>query len=177
HNPFHPMIPSHVPPFQVFGVGLALGLWLYSGYEKCSSVDEEIENPQRSYPRALAIVVPLSMATYFLPALFSLASLGNWQSWTSAYLTTAGELIGGRWLGFLLTVAAMLGSVSLLNVTILTSTRMPSSMSKDGYLPPLFAAKHPKFGTPWIAILISSAIYALLAFHTIAQLLTVYVWL
>ena len=37
--------------------------------------------------------------------------------------------------------------------------------------------KHPKYGTPWIAILISSVIYALLAFRTLAQLLTVYVWL
>jgi amino acid transporter len=71
----------------------------------------------------------------------------------------------------------MLGNVSLLNATVLTSTRMPSSMAEDGYLPPVFAAKHPKYGTPWIAILISSGIYALLAFHTLAQLLTVYVWL
>ena len=177
YNPFHPFVPPHVPPFQVFGVGLALGLWLYSGYEQCSSVAEEIENPQRSYPRALAIVVPLSVATYFLPALFSLAALGNWQEWNTAYLSTAAKLIGGGWLGFLMTAAAMLGNVSLLNATVLTSTRMPSSMAEDGYLPPLFAAKHKKFGTPWIAILISSAIYALLAFHTLAQLLTVYVWL
>jgi amino acid transporter len=177
HNPFRPMIPPHVPPFQIFGVGLALGLWLYSGYEQCSSVAEEIENPQRSYPLALAIVVPLSIATYFLPALFSLAALGNWQDWNTAYLATAAKLIGGGWLGFAMTVAAMLGNVSLLNATVLTSTRMPSSMSEDGYLPPVFASKHPKFGTPWIAILISSAIYALLAFHTMAQLLTVYVWL
>jgi amino acid transporter len=177
HNPFHPFIPPHVPPFQVFGVGLALGLWLYSGYEQCSSVAEEIENPQRSYPRALAIVVPLSMATYFLPALLSLAALGNWHDWNIAYLATAARLIGGGWLGFLMTLAAMLGNVSLLNATVLTSTRMPSSMSEDGYLPPIFAAKHPKFGTPWIAILISSAIYAALAFHTLSQLLTVYVWL
>ena len=177
YNPFHPFLPPHVPPFQVFGVGLALGLWLYSGYEQCSSVAEEIENPQRSYPRALAIVVPLSVATYFLPALFSLAALGNWQEWNTAYLSTAAKLIGGGWLGFLMTAAAMLGNVSLLNATVLTSTRMPSSMAEDGYLPPLFAAKHKKFGTPWIAILISSAIYALLAFRTLAQLLTVYVWL
>ncbi len=177
HNPFHPLIPPHVPPFQVFGVGLALGLWLYSGYEQCSSVAEEIENPQRSYPRALAIVVPLSMATYFLPPLFALAALGNWQQWNTAYLSTAAVRIGGGWLGFLMTVGAILCNVSLLNATVLTSTRMPSSMSEDGYLPPVFAAKHPKFGTPWIAILISSGIYALLAFHTLAQLLTVYVWL
>jgi amino acid transporter len=177
HNPFHPLTPPHVQPFQVFGVGLALGLWLYSGYEQCSSVAEEIDNPQRSYPLALAIVVPLSMAVYFLPALLSLAALGNWHDWNTAYLSTAARLIGGSWLGFLMTIAAMLSCVALLNATVLTSTRMPSAMAEDGYLPPLFAAKHPKFGTPWIAILISSAIYALLAFHTLAQLLTVYVWL
>jgi amino acid transporter len=177
HNPFHPFNPPHVHPFQVFGVGLALGLWLYSGYEQCSSVAEEIDNPQRSYPLALAIVVPLSVAVYFLPAFFSLAALGNWQEWNTAYLSTAAKLIGGGWLGFLMTIAAMLGNVSLLNATVLTSTRMPSAMAEDGYLPPIFAAKHPRFGTPWVAILISSVIYALLAFHTLAQLLTVYVWL
>ena len=176
-NPFHPMIPPHVPPFQVFGVGLALGLWLYSGYEQCSSVAEEIEAPQRNYPRALATVIPLSIATYFLPPLFSLAALGNWHEWHTAYLSTAAKLIGGGWLGFLMTVAGLLCNVSLLNATVLTSTRMPSSMSEDGYLPPVFAARHPRFDTPWIAILISSVIFAALSFHTIAQLLTVYVWL
>jgi len=177
YHPFHPWIPPHVPAFQVFGVGLALGLWLYSGYEQCSSVAEEIENPQRSFPIALAIVIPLSMATYFLPALFSLAARGDWDKWTTAYLPTAAALIGGSALGIAMTAAAMLGNVSLLNATVLTSTRMPSSMAEDGYLPPVFASKHPRFGTPWIAILISSVIYALLAFHTLAQLLTVYVWL
>jgi amino acid transporter len=177
YNPFHPFIPPHVPAFQVFGVGLALGLWLYSGYEQCSSVVEEIENPQHNFPIALAIVVPLSMATYFLPALFSLAARGDWEKWNTAYLPTAALLIGGSALGFAMTLAAVLGDVSLLNATVLTSTRMPSTMAEDGYLPPVFAAKHPKYGTPWIAILLSSAIYAALAFHTLAQLLTVYVWL
>jgi amino acid transporter len=176
-NPFHPFVPPHVPGFQVFGVGLALGLWLYSGYEQCSSVAAEVENPQRTFPIALAIVVPLSVATYFLPALFSLGALGNWEKWNTAYLSTAALLIGGSALGIAMTVAAMLGNVALLNATVLTSTRMPSSMAEDGYLPPVFAAKHEKYGTPWIAILISSAIYALLAFQTLAQLLTVYVWL
>jgi amino acid transporter len=86
-------------------------------------------------------------------------------------------LIGGSWLGLLMTVAALLCNVSLLNATILTSTRMPSTMAEDGYLPRVFASIHPKYGTPWIAILASCGIYALLAFQTIAQLLTVYVWL
>lgn len=177
HNPFTPFIPPHVPRFQVFGVGLALGLWLYSGYEQMSSVAEEVENPQRSYPLALAIVVPLSIATYFLPTLFSLAALGNWQDWSTAYFSKAAYLIGGPWLGFAMTCAGIVTNISILNATILTSTRMPSTMAEDGYLPAFFAAKHKRFGTPWIAILISSLIYALLSFQTLAQLLTVYIWL
>jgi len=47
HNPFVPLIPPHQPTFKIFGVGLALGCWLYSGYEQLSTVAEEVENPQR----------------------------------------------------------------------------------------------------------------------------------
>jgi amino acid transporter len=177
HNPFTPLVPPHVPPFQVFGVGLALGLWLYSGYEQVSSVAEEVENPQRSYPLALALVVPLSIATYFLPTMFSLAALGNWQQWHTGYFSDAAQLIGGPWLGFAMTVAAMITNVSLLNATVLTSTRMPSTMAEDGYLPAALSARHPHYGTPWIAIMASSILSGLLAQNTIVQLLTVYVWL
>jgi amino acid transporter len=177
HNPFSPLVPPHAPKFQVFGAGLALGLWLYSGYEQLSSVAEEVENPQRTYPRALAIVVPLSIATYFLPTMFSLAALGNWQQWHTGYFSEAAHGIGGPWLGFAITIAAMIGNVALLNATVLTSTRMPSTMAEDGYLPAAFSARHPRYGTPWIAIIASSIIYALLAQKTMVQLLTVYVWL
>ena len=177
HNPFSPFIPPHVPPFQVFGVGLALGLWLYSGYEQMSSVAEEVENPQRSYPRALALVVPLSVATYFFPTLLSLAALGNWQVWHTRYFSDAARLIGGPWLGFWITLAATVANISILNATVLASTRMPFTMAEDGYLPTALTAKHPRYGTPWLAILISCAIYGLLAVHTLTQLITVYVWL
>jgi amino acid transporter len=177
HNPFTPFVPPHVPTFQVFGVGLALGLWLYSGYEQMSSVAEEVENPQRNYPWALALVMPLSVATYFLPTLFSLAALGNWQEWKTGYFSVAAQLIGGPWLGFWMTVAALVTNLALLNATVLTSTRMPSSMAEDGYLPAALMKRHPRYGTPWIAILVSSLIYASLAFHTLTQLLTVYMWL
>jgi len=177
HNPFSPLVPPHVPRFQVFGAGLALGLWLYSGYEQVSSVAEEVENPQRSYPIALAIVIPLSIATYFLPTMFSLAALGDWQKWHTGYFSAAAALIGGPWLGLAMAVAAMITNLSLLNATVLTSTRMPSTMAEDGYLSPVLAARHPRYGTPWIAIIASCMIYALLAQKTLVQLLTIYIWL
>ena len=73
HNPFVPFIPPNKPFTTVFGVGFALGIWLYSGYEQLSTVAEEVENPQRTWLRALALVVPLSMAAYFLPTFAALA--------------------------------------------------------------------------------------------------------
>jgi amino acid transporter len=177
HNPFVPLVPPHVPTFQVFGVGLALGIWLYSGYEQMSSVAEEVDNPQRSYPIALALVVPMSIATYFVPTLLSLAALGNWQDWHTGFFSEAAKLIGGPWLGFWMTLAAGVTNISILNATVLTGTRMPSAMAEDGYLTPVLTRKHPRYGTPWSAILISSAVYGLLAVLNLAQLIKVYAWL
>jgi amino acid transporter len=177
HNPFVPLVPPNQPFAKVFGVGLALGLWLYSGYEQLSTVAEEVENPQRSYPLALALVVPLSIATYFLPTLAGLAALGNWQQWHTGYFSDVATLIGGPWLGSWMTLAAMIGNIALLNSTVLTTTRMPFAMAEDGYLPPFLSRRHARYGTPWIAILVSAVIYASLALHTLGQLISIYVWL
>lgn len=182
HNPFLPFVPPHQPKFKIFGVGLALGLWLYSGYEQLSTVAEEVENPQRAYPRALALVVPLSIAAYFLPTLAGLASAGEWQNWHTGFFSDAAKIIGGSlfgrpWLGTWMTLAAMVGNVALLNSTVLTTTRMPFAMAEDGYLPPALTRKHSRYGTPWLAIVISAIIYALLAWQSLAQLISVYIWL
>ena len=182
HNPFIPLIPPHQPTFKIFGVGLALGLWLYSGYEQLSTVAEEVENPQRAYPRALALVVPLSIAAYFLPTLAGLASAGEWQNWHTGFFSEAARIIGGTfhghpWLGTWMTLAAMVGNVALLNSTVLTTTRMPFAMAEDGYLPAALTRKHSRYGTPWLAILVSAIIYALLAWQSLGQLISVYIWL
>ncbi len=176
-NPFHPWVVPHQATFKIFGVGLALGLWLYSGYEQLSTVAEEVHNPQRSYPRALALVVPLSVAAYFLPTLAGLASAGNWEKWHTGFFSDAGRMIGGPWLGTWMTLAAMVGNVALLNSTILTTTRMPFAMAEDGYLPNVLTRKHTRYGTPWLAIVASAVIYGLLAWQSLGQLISVYIWL
>jgi amino acid transporter len=172
----------HQGTFKVFGVGLALGLWLYSGYEQLSTVAEEVENPQRAYPRALALVVPLSIAAYFLPTVAGLASAGQWEKWHTGFFSEAAGLIGGTfhghaWLGTWMTLAAMIANVALLNSTILTTTRMPFAMAEDGYLPEALTRKHSRYGTPWLAIVTSAVIYGLLAWQSLGQLISVYIWL
>jgi len=177
HNPFVPLIPPQKPFSQVFGVGLALGVWLYSGYEQLSTVAEEVDNPRRNYPLALAIVVPMSIATYFLPTFASLAALNNWQDWGSGYFSEAARLIGGATLAAAVTIAAAIANICLLNSTVLATTRMPFAMAEDGFLPKQLTRLHPRFGTPAVCIVISGIVYALLAIHSLAQLITVYAWL
>ena len=177
HNPFVPLTPPHRPWYEVFGVGLALGVWLYSGYEQLSSVAQEVENPRRNYPLALAIVVPMSIAAYFLPTFASLAALNNWQDWKEGYFTTAAGLLGGPLLGIAMTLAAMIANVSLLNATVLATTRMPFAMAEDGFLPFRLTHLHKRYGTPAAAIIVSGLVYALLTIHNLAELITVYAWL
>jgi len=177
HNPFVPMVPPHKPFFQVFGVGLALGVWLYSGYEQLSTVAEEVENPRRTFPRALAFVVPLSIATYFLPTFASLAALDNWQQWHGDYFSVAAKLIGGSLLGAWVALAAMVTNAALLNSTVLATTRMPFALAEDKFLPRFLTRIHPRFGTPAVSIIVSGAIYAAFAMFTLTQLITVYAWL
>ncbi|HWI68622.1 MAG TPA: APC family permease, partial [Nitrospiraceae bacterium] len=176
-NPFKPWLVPHQATFKVFGVGLAIGLWLYSGYEQLSTVAEEVENPQKAYPRALALVVPLSIAAYFLPAFAGLGSAGNWDQWHTGFFSDAARIIGGPRLGSWMALAAMIGSVALLNSTILTTTRMPFAMAEDGYLPEVLTRKHARYRTPWLAIVASAVIYALLAWKSLGQLISVYIWL
>jgi amino acid transporter len=176
-NPFHPWVVPRQATFKIFGVGLALGLWLYSGYEQLSTVAEEVEDPQRAYPRALALVVPLSVAAYFLPTFAGLASAGSWEKWHTGFFSDAARIIGGNWLGHWMTFAAVMCNIALLNSTMLTTTRMPFAMAEDGYLPDILIRKHPRYSTPWLAILVSAAIYAALAWQSLTQLISVYTWL
>ncbi|ABF42115.1 amino acid/polyamine/organocation transporter, APC superfamily [Candidatus Koribacter versatilis Ellin345] len=177
HNPFLPLIPPGATPKQVAGVGLALGLWLYSGFEQLSTVAEEVEDPQRTFPRALAWAVPMAMATYFLPTLFSLAAVGDWHAWKDGYFSTAAFAIGGHWLGFAVNLAALITAVSLLNGTVIASTRMPFAMAEDGYLPRFLAKTHARFKTPWLAIICSACVYAALSWKSLSALIIVYSWL
>jgi len=111
-----------------------------------------------------------------------LASAGNWEQWHTGYFSDVAAMIGGSfrgkpWLGTWMTLAAMVANVALLNSTILTTTRMPFAMAEDGYLPNALTRKHARYGTPWLAIVVSAAIYALLAWQSLAQLISVYIWL
>ncbi len=176
-NPFHPLMPPARPGREVYGVGLALALWIYSGYEQVSTVIEEVEDPVRNFPRGLAIVVPLAAISFFFPIAAGLAALGNWQEWQTGYLVTAARLVGGPAMEAAAFAAAALCTFVLLDSTVLSVSRVPFTMAEDGYLHTSLARLHPRFKTPVRAIVISTAICAALAFASVTQLIAIYAWM
>lgn len=175
-NPFHPFFPTDKPWQGAFGVGLAIALWTYAGYEQLSTVIEEVENPARNFPIGLAIVIPLSIATYVLTMAAGLAALGNWQQWETGYLVTAARLIGGSGLGTAIFAASVIGNFVLLDSTLLTVSRLPLALAEDGYFHPGLGKVGERLGTPVRAILLSTVLSASLAVFTVPQLIAVYAW-
>ncbi|HWQ02974.1 MAG TPA: APC family permease, partial [Candidatus Nitrosotenuis sp.] len=107
HNPVSPLVPPGVPLSAAFGAGLALAVWLYSGYEQLSSVAEEVKDSPRTFTRVLTWMTPLAILTYALPTLLALAALGNWREWDTGFLASAATAIGGPALGAALLAAAV----------------------------------------------------------------------
>jgi amino acid transporter len=175
-NPFHPFLPTGTPWQGAFGVGLAIALWSYSGYEQLSTVIEEVENPAKNFPLALAIVVPLAVGIYVVTLAAGLTALGNWREWETGYLVTAARLIGGNALGTSIFVAAVICNFVLLDSTLLTTARIPLTMAEDGYFHPALAKVNARFGTPVRSIVLSTAFCAALAVFTVPQLIGVYAW-
>lgn len=173
-NPFTPFVAPGKPPMAAFGSGLMLAVWLYSGYDKLSTSAEEVENPQRNFPLALAIAVPMVAASYLLPTVAGLAHSGHWDLWQEKYFSTAAALVGGPWLGHFMTLSALLSNFVLLNTTILSQSRLPSAMARDGLFPEIFGRTHPKFGTPLVSLLVGSVVLSLLSATSFADLITIY---
>jgi amino acid transporter len=176
HDPLLPWIPPGKPFGSIFGVGLALAMWNYAGYEQLSSVTAEMENPQKTFPRILLWNTPMNILTYTLPASLAIAVLGNWNEWQTGYMVEASRRIGGEALGLGMLIASIIGTASLSNSTILYTTRIPAAMAQDGYLPAWLGKIHPRFGTPARAIAVSLVIYCLLARFPVADLVNIYIW-
>jgi amino acid transporter len=175
-NPFHPFLPTGKPWQAAYGVGLAIALWTYAGYEQLSTVIEEVENPKRNFPIGLAIVTPLSIAGYVVTLTAGLSALGNWQKWETGYLVTAGRLVGGNWLGTGIFAASVIANFGLLNSTLLSQSRLPLTMAEDGYFHPALGKVSARFGTPVRSILLTAAVCSALAFFNVPSLIAVYAW-
>ncbi len=64
----HPAIaPGNPASSSALSTAILVALWNYMGWDNASTVAQEVENPQRNYPRAMAGAIALTVVSYVLP--------------------------------------------------------------------------------------------------------------
>jgi amino acid transporter len=160
------------------GLGLAVVMWNYSGWDTPSTCLGEARAPEHAFRRALFIALPVIAAAYLLPVGALLATgATDWTKWDTGALPALAAAAGGPWLGHAVAAGAVVSAAGLFLTLLLTNSRLPYVLARDGLMPAGLAAVHPRFGTPWVAVVVSAALYAGFAAFSFKELIVLNVWL
>jgi amino acid transporter len=139
---------------------LLVAMWNYMGWDNASTVAEEVENPRRTYPLAMLASAGMVTLIYVLPlAAITMAAIPINQFATGSW-ADAGMLLGGPVLAAAIVAGGMINGVGMFNALMLSYTRLPVALAGDGLLPRWIARKN-RYGSPWAAILLCAAGWAL----------------
>ncbi|MCE5213842.1 MAG: APC family permease [Methanobacterium sp.] len=173
----HILISNFTPfaPLGWNGMGSALVLifWAYVGFELVTIPSDEIINAKKTIPLAIALGMGI-ITIFYVITNFMVVGTVPWTllSNSSAPLALAGFTIMGVLGALILSVGALFSISGSDEAGILTSARIPYAMAGDGLLPHALARIHPKYGTPYISLILQSSITLIAAiFGTIDQLI------
>jgi amino acid transporter len=157
----HPHIQwAHGASDTAMSTAVLVAMWNYMGWDNASTVAQEVENPQRNYPRAMVVAAGLVAITYILPlAAMALAGLSADGFTTGAWLPAAAA-IGGPWMGLAVVAGGVICGFGMFNALAMSYTRLPMAMADDGMMPRFIAARNAR-GVPWVSILVCGGAWAL----------------
>jgi len=154
------------------GGALSVALWNYMGWDNASTVAQEVDNPQRNYPRAMLAASTLVAITYIIPILaVALVGLAPDQFSTGAWTDAARTLVGPG-LALAVVLGGMLTGVGIFNPLMMSYARIPFAMAEDDMLPNFFARNNRK-GAPWPSIVFCAIIWALALSFTFERLISI----
>ena len=164
--------------FTAVGLGLAVVMWNYSGWDTPATVLGETTAPEHTFRRASLVTLAAITLAYVLPVTLGLgAGAVGWRSWTTGTWPQIAAAVGGPWLGHAMALGAVVSTAGLFLSLLLTNSRLPYVLAREGQLPRSLALLDRRYGSPWVAILVSSALYAAFAAFSFKDLIVLNVWL
>jgi APA family basic amino acid/polyamine antiporter len=166
---WHPFVPPAIGPGEFGWSGVlraaAVIFFAYIGFDAVSTAAQEAKNPQRDMPIGLLGSLAICTVLYITVSLVLTGIVNYTQLNVSAPIAVAISTLGPSlsWLEYFIKIGAIAGLSSVILVMMLGQPRIFYTMSKDGLLPPIFSAVHPKFRTPWIAQILTGAVAMLIA--------------
>jgi basic amino acid/polyamine antiporter, APA family len=146
-------------PLAIGSIGLALVsvLWAYDGWADLSFASGEVKDPGRNLPRAIILGTLALIAIYVLTNLAYLYVLPI-EAIGRSPLVAADTMMAifGRTGVVLVSIFVMISSFSSLNGSMLASPRVFFAMADDGLLFKPIARVHPRYKTPYVAIILAA---------------------
>jgi amino acid transporter len=146
-------------------------MWNYMGWDNASTIAQEVENPQRTYPRAMIVSTILVAVVYVLPlAAIALAGLPV-DSFSTGDWITAATRLGGPLLGMSIAAGGVITGIGMFNALVMSYTRLPMAMAEDGMLPRVLARRNSR-SVPWVSVLLCGVAWVLALSLTFERLIT-----
>jgi amino acid transporter len=134
--------------------GVLIAMWNYMGWDNASTIAPEVENPQRTYPRAMLMAVAIVALSYVLPVAAVWMTKLPASAWETGSWADIAGLLGGPLLRIALVAGGMVSAFGMFNALVMSYSRLPLAMAQDGMLPRVFANPHPRTGAPWVSIVV-----------------------
>jgi amino acid transporter len=144
-----------------------VAMWNYMGWDNASTIAREVERPRKTYPRAMIAAVILVSLTYVAPFLavyfagVPASAFNDDGSWAAVAGQMGGMVMGIQWLRFFVTLGGMMSAFGMFNALVMSYSRLPLAMAKDGMMPKLFGKVTAKNHTPWVSIIVLASCWAL----------------
>jgi len=155
------------------GVFAAMGLTFiaFEGYEIIAQTSEEVEDPKRNVPRAVFLSLLIVVPIYLLVAIVAIGAVTPpaglaiteylAREKELALVSAANQFVRGG--GIAILVGGLLSTLSALNATIYSSSRVAFAMARDANLPQALGRVHERRATPHVAIVASAVIIIAMA--------------
>lgn len=154
--------------------GAAAIFFAYVGFDAVSTQAGEAINPKKDVPFAIITSLVVCTVLYILVSLVltgmmhytDFNPLGKYPDAIKAPVAYAFDIAGQAWAGYIITIAATVGLISVLMVMIMGQSRIFLGMSKDGLIPSTFAKVDAESGVPRKNLYILGSVIAVVAAFT-----------
>ncbi|MEP6780437.1 MAG: amino acid permease [Gemmatimonadaceae bacterium] len=174
---FTPAIPPGSFSVGAFGLALVSVLWAFDGWGDLTKVAGEVSNPRKILPRALVLGTLAVVFIYVLAnlAYLSVLSVDEIKGAKLVAADVADKLIGKTGVT-LVAITVLLSTFGAMNGVMLTGPRIFFAMADEGLFFRKVAAVHPKYKTPYVAIILAATIgIVFVLFRSFEQLADIFV--